>query len=182
MTGLTSPTSTEIDSVDEASRESMDASDPPARSVITRIGEPKRPQILCRASPRRLSGTPLALSRAASNDAQGDTDDFTSSKVQLRVALAALALALFAASPGARAMERRIAWITTKVKMALLTADDVPVTAINVDTVDGHVTLHGIVATDAEKAGAETAARADRRRAHGAESAPGRSRAAARKR
>jgi osmotically-inducible protein OsmY len=75
------------------------------------------------------------------------------------VAAAALALALFAAGPSQAAMEAPDAWITTKVKMALLTADNVPVTAINVDTVDGRVTLHGVVATDAEKANAETAAR-----------------------
>jgi osmotically-inducible protein OsmY len=84
---------------------------------------------------------------------------FMGTRFQLRVALGALALALFAASPGRAAMEAPDAWITTKVKMALLTADNVPVTAINVDTVDGRVTLHGVVATDAEKAGAETTAR-----------------------
>jgi hyperosmotically inducible periplasmic protein len=83
----------------------------------------------------------------------------TSFKFHIRVALAALGLALFAASPSWAAMEAPDAWITTKVKMALLTADDVPVTVINVDTVDGRVTLHGVVATDAEKANAETAAR-----------------------
>jgi len=51
------------------------------------------------------------------------------------------------------------AWITAKTKMALLTTDGVSGTGINVDTVDGAVTLHGKVATAAEKAKAETEAK-----------------------
>lgn len=51
------------------------------------------------------------------------------------------------------------AWITAKTKMALLTTDGVSGTGINVDTVDGVVTLHGKVATAAEKAKAETEAK-----------------------
>lgn len=48
-------------------------------------------------------------------------------------------------------------WITTKAKLALLTADDVSVTAVHVDTVDGTVTLHGKVKTEGEKGRAERA-------------------------
>jgi len=51
------------------------------------------------------------------------------------------------------------AWITTKVKIDLLTTDGVSGTKINVDTVDGKVTLHGKVPTQAEKAKAESVAR-----------------------
>jgi osmotically-inducible protein OsmY len=47
-------------------------------------------------------------------------------------------------------------WITTKAKMSLLTADDVSGSTINVDTINGEVTLHGKVASQAEKAKAET--------------------------
>ncbi len=43
------------------------------------------------------------------------------------------------------------AWITSKAKIALLTTEDVSATAVNVDTVDGRVTLHGKVRTEAEK-------------------------------
>ncbi len=42
-------------------------------------------------------------------------------------------------------------WITTKVKMKLLTTDDVSGTDVNVDTTDGLVTLQGPVSTQAEK-------------------------------
>ena len=50
-------------------------------------------------------------------------------------------------------------WITTKVKMALLTDDTVDGLDIDVDSFDGRVTLHGKVDTSAEKAEAETLAR-----------------------
>lgn len=43
------------------------------------------------------------------------------------------------------------AWITTKAKIALLTNEGIQATSANVDTVDGRVTLHGKVRTDAEK-------------------------------
>ncbi len=51
------------------------------------------------------------------------------------------------------------AWITTKAKMSLLTTEGVSATSINVDTVNGLVTLHGKVASDAEKQKAEQVAR-----------------------
>lgn len=68
------------------------------------------------------------------------------------------ALALGYAS-GARAADTGDAWITTKAQIALLTTSDLGATGINVDTVDGKVTLHGSVATQAEKARAETVAK-----------------------
>jgi hyperosmotically inducible protein len=61
--------------------------------------------------------------------------------------------------PAAHAEFYSDAWITTKAKMALLTSDNVSGTAINVDTIDGRVTMHGKVATAAEKQQAETLAR-----------------------
>jgi len=51
------------------------------------------------------------------------------------------------------------AWITAKTKMALMTTEGVSGTAINVDTVDGNVTLHGKVSSAAEKAKAEAEAK-----------------------
>lgn len=59
----------------------------------------------------------------------------------------------------ARAADTGDAWITTKAQIALLTTSDLGATGINVDTVDGKVTLHGSVATQAEKARAETVAK-----------------------
>lgn len=53
------------------------------------------------------------------------------------------ATASFAAQPDA--------WVTSKAKIALLTTEGVSATAVNVDTVDGRVTLHGKVPSEAEK-------------------------------
>ncbi|MEO8605458.1 MAG: BON domain-containing protein [bacterium] len=50
------------------------------------------------------------------------------------------------------------AWVTTKVKLALLTTDGVSSTRINVDTIDGRVTLHGTVPSADEKGRAEQVA------------------------
>lgn len=43
------------------------------------------------------------------------------------------------------------AWLTTKAKIALLTADGLTSRGINVDTVNGAITLHGKVPTQVEK-------------------------------
>lgn len=51
------------------------------------------------------------------------------------------------------------AWVTTKIKMSLLTDDLVDGLDVNVDTFDGHVTLHGKVGSEAEKTRAVERAR-----------------------
>jgi len=70
-----------------------------------------------------------------------------------------VAISLALAAP-ARAATAPDAWITTKVKMGLLTSEG-PMTArdVDVDTVDGRVTLHGAVASAEAKAKAEQVAR-----------------------
>lgn len=59
------------------------------------------------------------------------------------------AIGVAAASP-ARA-DSPDSWITTKTKLSLATTDGVSASAVNVDTNEGIVTLHGKVATDLEK-------------------------------
>ena len=61
------------------------------------------------------------------------------------------ALVLTVLLPLSLAADSKDAWLTTKAKIALLTADGVRVSSVNVDTVDGTVTLHGKVRTEAEK-------------------------------
>jgi hyperosmotically inducible protein len=69
--------------------------------------------------------------------------------------LAVVLGAVLAAPVGAATPD---AWITTKTKLALLTAEGVSGTAIHVDTVLGRVTLHGKVRSAEEKAQAESVA------------------------
>jgi hyperosmotically inducible protein len=68
---------------------------------------------------------------------------FTSAAITLAALSLMSASAAFATQPDA--------WITSKAKMTLFTTEGVSATAVNVDTVDGRVTLHGKVASDAEK-------------------------------
>jgi len=51
------------------------------------------------------------------------------------------------------------AWITTRAKIALLTTDGFSVNGANVDTVNGNVTIHGKVATTADRTRAEQTVR-----------------------
>jgi len=69
---------------------------------------------------------------------------------KITYAAAALAALSLMSAPGAFAAQPD-AWITSKAKIALLTNDGFSATGVNVDTVDGRVTLHGKVRTEAEK-------------------------------
>src|SRR5262245_56538867 len=71
--------------------------------------------------------------------------------------LAAVVLVLGLAGPARAAGED--AWVTTKAKIALLTSEGVSAWDVNVDTQDGNVTIHGKVATEAEKTKAESVVR-----------------------
>jgi hyperosmotically inducible protein len=56
--------------------------------------------------------------------------------------------------------DRPDVWITTKARIAILSADGAGRTAVKVETSHGRVTLHGKVATEAEKSKAEATVRA----------------------
>jgi hyperosmotically inducible protein len=66
---------------------------------------------------------------------------------------------LIAATPTPGFADATDSWITAKTKIAMITAEGVNGTAVNVDTVDGSVTLHGKVTSEAEKTQAESVAR-----------------------
>lgn len=69
----------------------------------------------------------------------------------IRATVGALTVAMLSLSTPAWALARPDLWITTNAKISLLTAADVPSTAIHVDTTDGLVTLHGTVGSEAQK-------------------------------
>jgi hyperosmotically inducible protein len=75
----------------------------------------------------------------------------------IRYSVLAVVLGAALAAPAAAATPD--AWITTKIKLALLTTEGVSGTAIKVDTVVGQVTLYGKVHSAEEQAKAETIAR-----------------------
>lgn len=71
----------------------------------------------------------------------------------------ATALMLTCAIGGGRAADRPDAWVTTKTKVSLMTADGIDTKDLHVDTVKGVVTLHGKVSSEEQKAKAGDVAR-----------------------
>jgi hyperosmotically inducible protein len=72
----------------------------------------------------------------------------------------ALAVALlFGTAQTALAAQQPDAWVTTKVKIKLLTTEGLSSTGVNVDTIDGLVTLHGTVDSETAKERAAQIAR-----------------------
>ena len=70
----------------------------------------------------------------------------------------AIAFVLVFAGVASAAADIPDAWVTMKTKVSLMTTEGLNTMDLNVDTVKGVVTLHGKVATEAEKAKAETVA------------------------
>jgi hyperosmotically inducible periplasmic protein len=77
---------------------------------------------------------------------------------QLSRIAGAAALILVCAAGVAKA-DTPDAWVTIKIKVSLMTTEGVSTKDLSVNTVNGVVTLHGKVATEAEKAKAEDVAR-----------------------
>ena len=75
----------------------------------------------------------------------------------LRIARAT-ALVIVCATGAAYAADTPDAWVTMKTKLSLLTTEGINTRHLNVDTVNGVVTLHGEVPTKEEKMKAEEVA------------------------
>ena len=76
-----------------------------------------------------------------------------------RIALIAMVGSMVVAGAGAARADVNDSWITTKAKIALLTSDGFSVSGANVDTIDGNVTIHGKVETNADRTKAEQTVR-----------------------
>jgi osmotically-inducible protein OsmY len=72
-----------------------------------------------------------------------------------QIAVTALVGAMTVASANVVRADVKDSWITTKATIVLLTTDGFSVKGATVDTIDGKVTIHGKVATDADRTNAE---------------------------
>jgi len=93
-------------------------------------------------------------------DKKGNRTTWKASRPAAALATAAaLACGLLLMATIAMAAEKEFgsdAWITAKTKIALITSDEVSAMDVNVDTVDGRVTLHGKVPSQQAKEKATT--------------------------
>ncbi len=76
----------------------------------------------------------------------------------MQLSLAA-ALAFASAVGVAKAADTPDSWVTMKTKVSLMTTEGVSTSNLNVDTVNGVVTLHGMVSSEAQKEKAGDVAR-----------------------
>ncbi len=76
-----------------------------------------------------------------------------------RIAFVALVGTIVVGTAVAARADVADSWITTKTKIALLTTDGFSVNGANVDTINGNVTIHGKVGTDADRTKAEQTVR-----------------------
>ncbi len=106
-------------------------------------------------SPTRLEKTSRTVSRTGKGQPGGRNEERTnrSDRSYHRIG----SWCWRPASP--QAADTPDAWVTMKTKVSLITTEGVSTKDLNVDTVNGIVTLHGKVATEAEKAKAENVAR-----------------------
>src|SRR5690349_499118 len=106
-----------------------------------------------RACSRGAEGSAAATRKGVRSDIGGHEREERMRALATTVGAALVAAALMVSAASAATPD---AWITTKAKMALYTTEGVSGNAVNIDTVNGVVTLHGKVATAAEKSKAES--------------------------
>jgi osmotically-inducible protein OsmY len=95
-------------------------------------------------------------------DKKKDGMTWKAHRVSWVIPVGAIALSLVLTSWRVTAVEEPFgsdAWITAKAKIALITTEDVSAMDVNVDTVDGTVTLHGKVPNEQAKEKAGTVAK-----------------------
>lgn len=73
--------------------------------------------------------------------------------------VALLTVVLSASAAGIASAQVKDAWVTAKTKIVLMTTDGLRTSSLNVDTVNGVVTLHGKVPTDTQREQAADAAK-----------------------
>jgi osmotically-inducible protein OsmY len=99
----------------------------------------------------------ISLKGGIRRQQKGDGGKIMSATLRIKYSVLAILLAAALTAPADAAVPD--AWITTKTKLSLLTAEGVSGPAIHVDTILGKVTLHGKVRTAEEKAKAESITR-----------------------
>jgi hyperosmotically inducible periplasmic protein len=139
-----------------------------AASLVTRLRPSSGTEVAAQSTARRCSGREKPQADRRGDDtlqapAQRQTEEAkkkaeVDSMKRMAVTVALVGAIVVAGAVAARA-DVNDSWITTKAKIALLTTDGFSVNGANVDTINGNVTIHGKVATTADRTKAEQTVR-----------------------